>query len=199
MPVLIPTWTACGTVVGITAAATRMGSTGLSSEEGRILWRKLPWWYDLMQTPSINSSVIQTWKDFREHFQQRDPSLYHKHILDLIFILHFFLLDAYCIFIMSSQIAKAHAMTQQNFFGTLTGIVFLSCLGCYVQNQILILINIKNKNYIQRSKLTASQKNDYFKFILVLQYIFYVCTTYIGINSIGWTFLILITFSKRFQ
>lgn len=49
----------CGTVVDIIAVATRMGSTGPSSEEELILLRKWPWWYDPMETPSINTSVIQ--------------------------------------------------------------------------------------------------------------------------------------------
>lgn len=71
MPVLIPIWTVCGTKVGITAAAIRMGSTGLSSEEELILWKKWPWWWDPMEIPSNNCSVC--WNLYLTRcFHQRD-------------------------------------------------------------------------------------------------------------------------------
>lgn len=71
------------------------------------------------------------------------PFLYHKHILDSLFILHFFLLDAllYIHNVMSGCKGSCNDTTE--FFVPLTdiGYLTLSCLGCYVRNQISILIN----------------------------------------------------------
>lgn len=89
-PALIPTWMACGTVVVITAAVTRTESIGPSSEEDLILLRKSPWWYDPMQTPSINAAVTHNWT--QDISNKGILFLYHKKKLQFTF---FF---SYCIF-----------------------------------------------------------------------------------------------------